>query len=415
MTTQQSHHKVITILSLFMVILLDVMGIVLVFPVLTPLILIHTSQLLSAETSDATRNFYYGLTISLFPLFMFFSAPMLGDLSDRFGRKTILLGCLLATGLSYAVSAIAIIDNNFILFLLSRVIAGLAAGTQPIAAAGILDLSAPEEKTRRMSWIVFACSIGVVIGPLIGGVTAEVTLVPWFSPMIPFVFAGLLSLLNAVLLAFAFKETMVKKTEGVIQFSKGFVLFIKAFLEKKFRLLALLISAFILAWSFYFQAIGIFFTHEFGYSVAKLGLFTGFIGLVFALTTSVFSKIFLRVVKKETNAYLFFIAVMFIANVAAALCLDNQLAQWLWVIPNALCNVMCYTLAMAIFSNLAGPEAQGWVMGALGSIGAINWAVAGLLVGPIANIAPVAPLWVAALLCFVSLVLMLVYRRAQVA
>src|SRR5579885_851404 len=90
----KSKSTLMTMLPLFMVILIDVMGIVLVLPVLTLLILQPDSGMVSAGTSPFLRDFYYGLAMALYPLFMFFSTPILGDLSDKF-RKNILLLCLL--------------------------------------------------------------------------------------------------------------------------------------------------------------------------------------------------------------------------------------------------------------------------------------------------------------------------------
>ena len=138
------------LLPLFMVILIDVMGIVLVLPVLTMLILQPESSIVPAGTSLILRDFYYGFAMALYPLFMFFSTPILGDLSDKFGRKSILLFCLAVSAGSYLISALGIAYNSLFIFLASRAIAGLAAGTQPIAsAAGLENIFRCKTETRK--------------------------------------------------------------------------------------------------------------------------------------------------------------------------------------------------------------------------------------------------------------------------
>lgn len=402
--------SLISLLPLFMVIMLDVAGIILVMPVLTPLILQTDSAIVPIGTPLIVRDFLYGFSLAIFPLFMFFSTPVLGDLSDKFGRKKILLFCLMVSAISYFIAAIGVIYNSLFVLLASRAIAGLAAGTQPIATAAIIDVSTPQTKTRNLAWVVLTSSIGLILGPLVGGVTAEKSLVSWFGYDTPFFFAGGLCLLNTVLLYFSLKEVLPAKSDHSIKLIKGFVLFIDAFSEKKFRLLSLLYFCFILAWSLYYQTINWFFMEKFHYSVGKLGFFVSFIGIIFTITTSLLAKYILRLFSNETTAFTFFIFTMAIANIGAAMS-HSELAQWLWVIVNAASDVVCFTVALAIFSNLANHESQGWIMGVTGSIGAITWTIGGLIAGPLGYLNIYVPLWTAGILCFISFILMLIYNK----
>ena len=85
-------------------------------------------------------------------------------------------------------------------------------------------------------------------------------------------------------------------------------------------------------------------------------------------------------------------------------------SQWLWVILNAASDVICFTVALSIFSNLANHESQGWIMGVTGSIGAITWTIGGLIAGPLGYINIYVPLWTAGALCLMSFLLMLIYK-----
>lgn len=406
----QNTFKLLSLLPLFMVILLDVAGIILVLPVLTPLILQPESGIVPIGTPLIIRDFLYGFSLAVFPLFMFFSTPVLGDLSDKFGRKKILLFCLMASAASYFIAAIGIIYNSLFVLLASRAIAGLAAGTQPIATAAIIDFSTPQTKTRNLAWVVFTSSIGLIFGPAIGGITAEKNLVSWFGYDTPFFFAAGICLLNTILLYFSLKETPSVKSKHQIKLTKGFTLFIAAFSGKKFRLLSLLYFCFIMAWSLYYQTINWFFMEKYHYSVGKLGLFVSFIGVIFAFTTSIVARFILRLFSNEINAYTFFIFTMAIANIGAAMS-HSELAQWLWVILNAASDVICFTVALSIFSNLANHESQGWIMGVTGSIGAITWTIGGVIAGPLGYLSIYVPLWAAGILCLISFGLILIYRR----
>ncbi|MBV8802257.1 MAG: MFS transporter, partial [Gammaproteobacteria bacterium] len=258
-SAKQNRFNFLALLPLFMVIFLDVAGIILVLPVLTPIILQPESGIVSAETPQIVRDFLYGFSLAIFPLFMFFSTPILGDLSDKFGRKKILLFCAIASSVSYLIAAIGIIYKSLFILLSSRAIAGLAAGTQSIATAAIIDTSTPQTKTRNLAWVVFTSSIGLILGPAIGGITAEKDIVSWFGFDTPFFFAAGVCLLSAMLLYFSFKEISVTKSEHTIKITKGFSLFIAAFSERKFRLLSFLYFCFIMAWSLYYQTINWFF------------------------------------------------------------------------------------------------------------------------------------------------------------
>jgi DHA1 family tetracycline resistance protein-like MFS transporter len=397
-------------LPLLMVILIDVMGIVLVMPVLTPLILQTSSTLVPAGTSMFMRDFLYGFTMALFPLFVFFSTPILGDLSDKFGRKKILLLCLVVGALSYFIAGFAIMKNSLGFFLFGRILAGLASGTQPIASGALIDMSTPQTKTRHLSWVVLVSSVGVIIGPLLGGFTAEKNLVSWFGYETPFMLAGMLALLNAILLFWNFDEIKVARAPQRIQLAKGFILFAAAFKESKFRLLSITCFCFFLAWCLYYQAICWVFMQSFGYSVGQLGGFVGFIGVVYILGTSIVLPLASRWFVSETNIYLFFVAMMMIANLGCVFT-HHEFAQWWWVILNGTGNVVCYTLALSLFSDLADKDSQGWIMGSVNAVVSITWAIGGLLAGPLGFINIYLPILIAGGLCLLSFMVMVYYKR----
>jgi DHA1 family tetracycline resistance protein-like MFS transporter len=402
--------KLYTLLPIFIIIFFDYAALNLSMPVLTPLLLAKAGGLLPKNILGWYKDFLYGFTLAIYPLFMFFSTPILGDLSDKLGRKKVLAFCLGTSAVSYFICAISVIQKSYLLCVCSLIIAGLAAGTQSIAIATIIDNSSKENRARHIAWAVFTASLGLIIGPALSGIAAAYDSVTSFGYETPFFIAILLSLLNLCLILFCFKDSKVYSPTAKIKILKGFTVFIGAFRKRKFSLLSLLFFSYALAWSLYYQTINWVLTDKFHYSVAKLSLFVAFLGLIFTLTTSILSKIALKPFTHDSHAFLFFIFFMAVANVGSALS-HTETAQWCWLIINAICDMLCYNVCLNIFSNQVGASAQGWMMGVTSSIGSITWTISGLLVGSLGFLDAYMPFWVASALCLVSLCLMQFFHR----
>jgi DHA1 family tetracycline resistance protein-like MFS transporter len=341
---------------------------------------------------------------------MFFSTPILGDLSDKLGRKKILVSCLITSAISYFLCAISVIQKSYSLCILGLVIAGLAAGTQSIAIATIIDNSTKSNRPQFIAWAVFTASLGLILGPALSGIAAAYPSLLHYGHETPFYVALLLSLANACLLIFCYNDSKFKRTTAKVKITKGFTVFISAFRKKKFSLLSLLFFFYALAWSLYYQTINWVLTEKFHYTVGKLSLFVAFLGLIFMVTTSLLSRIFLKHFNHDSHAFVFFIFVMAVANAGSAI-FHSESAQWGWLIINAMCNMLCYIICLNIFSNHVGDSAQGWIMGVTSSIGSITWTVSGLIVGSLGFLNVYMPFWVSCSLCLLSLSLMRFFHK----
>jgi MFS transporter, DHA1 family, tetracycline resistance protein len=244
-----------TFASLFLLLIIDVMGFGLVFPLLGPIFLDVHNGILPAATSPLLRNVYYGLTISVFEISLFIGAPIAGDFSDHFGRKKMLVLSLLGTTIGYGIAAFGVAVKSVGLLLLGRILAGITAGSQPIAQAAIADISTPENKARNFGLISLAMSIGFVAGPICGGYFAHSETIPWFNYMTPFIFAAALAFLNALCMLVTFQETFVPRKKTKLRLIRCFEIFIQAFKDKRIRIYALIMLLMQLGWSLYFQFI----------------------------------------------------------------------------------------------------------------------------------------------------------------
>lgn len=166
---------------IFVTILLDVVGFGIIIPVV-PAIL---NEFTGGDLSLASR--YGGWLLFSFSIVQFFSSPVLGNLSDRFGRRPVLLISLFGFGIDYLFLAFA---PGLGWLFLGRMIAGLTGGSITTATAYIADISTAENRSKNFGILGAAFGLGFIIGPVLGGWLGEI------GPRVPFLAAAGLSLLN---------------------------------------------------------------------------------------------------------------------------------------------------------------------------------------------------------------------------
>jgi DHA1 family tetracycline resistance protein-like MFS transporter len=160
---------------------LDVLGIGLVIPVMPKLV----EEFQGGNVSTAAGTM--GLLAAIYSLMQFLFAPLLGSLSDRFGRRPILLASLLGSGLDYLLLAWA---PSISWFFLGRLVSGITGASFSTASAYIADVSPPEKRAQSFGLIGAAFGIGFIAGPVLGGVLSN------FSLRLPFIAAAVLTLVN---------------------------------------------------------------------------------------------------------------------------------------------------------------------------------------------------------------------------
>ena len=176
-------------------IVVDAMGFGLVYPVITAIFTSVHNPFLAVDATAQARHFYLGLGFMLYPLFMFFGASFMGDLSDSIGRKKVMLICMAGICLSFLLMAFGVVFSSIALLMIGRALSGLMAGSQPIAQAAIADCSTEETKAFNMSIMTLALSVGIVVGPLLGGVLSDSDITRLFNFATPFFVAAVFALI----------------------------------------------------------------------------------------------------------------------------------------------------------------------------------------------------------------------------
>ncbi len=381
-----------SIFALVCVLFIDALGMAILFPLLNPIFMDPASGILPTSMGVELRHFYYGVALALFPLAMFFAAPVLGDISDHIGRKKVLAISLLGAFLSYLLMAAAIPLGSIALFLLGRLIAGLTAGSQPIAQAAIIDVSHPEHKAHNLSIIMGAMAFGWIGGPLLGGFLSDASIVDWFNPAVALAFAAILSFLNYLILQLSFRETLQNKKElARLHLHKGPSEFILAFKMKEIRPLSVIFLIMQLGWGFYFGYIALFLTTSFSMSASSVGLFLGFMAIGFALPSFGMIKVVAKYLTVENAAAcaLGLGGVIFLLTCTAS---AHAYVLWPIAILVGLGVGASFSYLLTLFSNRVSNAEQGRIMGITTTISAVSWVFASMIGGVIANFGSRLPL-----------------------
>ncbi len=187
---------------IFATVCLDAIGIGLIFPILPRLL----------EDVTHTRNIapYIGIMTALYAVMQFIFAPMLGALSDKLGRRPVLLISLTGAAVNYVVLAFA---PQLWMLVLSRAIAGLTSANVPVASAYITDISPDDMRARRFGLFNAMFGIGFIIGPVLGGLLGDY----WLR--LPFIAAAALNACNFLLALFILPEsrTTVRQKTGLAE------------------------------------------------------------------------------------------------------------------------------------------------------------------------------------------------------
>ncbi len=179
--------------------LIDIMGIGLIIPVLPLLI-----KELAGSAAAGAR--YIGIFTAIYAVMQFVFAPILGTLSDRYGRRPVLLLSLLGIGLDYLLLAFA--PTLWWLFV-GRVIAGITGASLTVANAYIADVSAPEDRAKNFGKLGATFGVGFILGPALGGLLGD------YGLRVPFMFAAGLALLNMFYGYFVLPESLPPQSRGV--------------------------------------------------------------------------------------------------------------------------------------------------------------------------------------------------------
>ncbi|MBS1684966.1 MAG: TCR/Tet family MFS transporter [Bacteroidetes bacterium] len=255
---------------IFVTLLVDTIGLAIIIPVFPKLI----ETLIHGSVSDASR--WSGLLLVAYAVMQFLCAPLIGNLSDKFGRRPVLLFSLLGFGIDYLFLAFA---PTIGWLFVGRVIAGITGASFTTASAYIADVSPPEKRAQNFGMIGVAFGLGFIIGPVIGGILGRMDV------HYPFYAAAALALLNAAYGFFILPESLPVEHRRPIDWARCNPMGTLLQLRRYPAVIGLAVSLFMLYFAAHaVQSVWTFYTIlKFHWNEDMIGYSLGFIGVLIAV------------------------------------------------------------------------------------------------------------------------------------
>ena len=382
----------LAIFALMFTCFVDVMGQGLAFPIFAALLMQPNGGFLQAGVSPSQGALLYGIAIGTFFLTWFFGSLYISKLSDSIGRKEGILICLIGAIAGYAMAAVALISHNYSLLVASRAITGFTAGAQPIAAAAMIDIAKTDrDRSRYLGLITVGMSLGLVVGPMIGGLFSDQDLLGGLaSSHLPFLVGGLLCFVGLMLVFFGFKDVKMETSPMNANPLVVFKLLTDALNRDSIRRVATAFFPYMLCVLGLYVFVSANLSTRFGYGAtgSSIGMFLMGVGLI-ASSSVLVEPLNARFSKRTIMASC---TVLFCGCVTAFLVVPSGPLALAIMLPSGALHGIGYPTMLTGFSESVSNEEQGWVMGFATSLFTLAAAIVSFFGGQlIASIGPQAP------------------------
>ena len=373
---------------------LNFLGLTIAIPVFTPLCLDQTGGIIAVGADMHVRTTILGLLLGIFPLCQFFASPVLGWLSDRYGRKKILLVSIAGMFIGYCIMAVGILLSNLPLAFCSRIIMGGFSGSLAVTQSAIADLSDEKSRPKNFGLIGAAFGASLFIGPALGGFLSDPNIHAGFNYATPFWLAALLTILNFCQVALQFSETlpMEKRRRADFQIMIGPINIAKAFQNPHHRKLFLVVFALSFGFNFFTQFFQVYLIDAFSATRSQLGIVLSYLGIWSILTQAVIVR---PIAKKFNPGQVLSVSLVLLSSIFPLILLVptfKLLFTILIFIP--LFNGLSNPNLTSLICGLGGSKNQGEILGINQSVLAMAQFLAPLIGGFIVGDHSTLPMWV---------------------
>lgn len=381
----------------------DLLGFGILIPVVPLLFVEPTSRffILHGHSSPKMGFILLGFLIASFTLGQFIANPILGELSDRFGRKPIMILSLLGTAVGYLMFGSAILMKNVWLLFVSRIFDGITGGNIAVAQAAIADITEPQYRSRNFGLVGAAFGLGFILGPYLGGKLSDPSINPLFNPATPFWVAACLAFVNVIFFMILFDETHVVKKVGRINWFKSWHNIRHALESPKLSHLYVTVFLFQGGFAFFTTFFSVFLIQRFNFNQSNIGNLFAYIGLWVVITQALVNPLVNRFNREKL--------VLFLALLGCGI------ATWFYFLPTtayglylvvpffSLFNGLVQANLLALISSQADGSIQGEVLGISSSVQALAHSIPPILSGFMAaSLSSRAPVFISGLMMLVA-------------
>ena len=337
---------------IFLTVVIDTIGLGIIIPVLPSLI----KELIHGDLSEASH--YGGWLMFSYAFTQFIFASILGNLSDAYGRRPVLLISLLGFCINYVLMGFA---PSILWLFIGRLVAGVTGASHTVAAAYIADISTPEKKAQNFGLLGAAFGLGFIIGPVIGGLLGH------YGPRVPFFAAGALSLFNVIYGYFFVPESLPKDNRRPFAWKNANPIGAFKHMKKYPRIYALIICIFLVnlaahavqsTWSYYTM-------EKFAWDEKMVGISLGFIGTLLTIVQAGL----LRVVIPKLGLPTSILTGLFFLTMGLPL-IGMVSASWMLFAASVLyvCGGIGGPALQSLISNMTPANEQGQIQGGIASV-----------------------------------------------
>lgn len=351
------------LIFIFITVLIDCIGIGLIIPVVPKLI----EELTGSGLSKASQ--YGGWLTFAYAVMQFACAPVLGGLSDRYGRRPVLLISLFGLGADFLVSAYAP-TIGWLFF--ARIVAGICGASFTTASAYIADISTPDKRAQNFGLIGAGFGLGFIIGPSLGAFFSA------YGPRIPFVVAAILSLLNWLYGFFVLPESLAPENRRAFDWRRANALGSFRALMRYRSLLTLIVAlVFMYLAGQVMQSVWTYFTMlKFGWTEQLVGISLGVIGLAVAIVQAGLIRLIIPKIGQK-NAVFLGLCIYVVSFIGFAFASQSWMVFAL-IAPYSFAGITGPAI-QGIISGQIPPNEQGELQGGLTSLMSLTGIVGPLL------------------------------------
>ena len=331
----------------------------LVYPLFCSMLFDPKWAMVDPSTSSAIRGLWVGLSISVTPIVTMLVSPVVGNLSDKIGRRPTILSCLSFGAVAWFLAGVSVMRGLLPGLILARGLLGISAASFAVANACIADKGDRSERGWQYAWMGVAFGLGFALGPLLGGLFSsrafgEESLVR------PFWISSFLTALNTFLVYLWLPETSAVSREN---HSPSLVSFVKELFHIERRLLLLLLAIFLFCfgWSFYLDVIPVWWVTQFHMDTTQVSLFFGY-GALWYVSSCAF--LVGRVIRRFSSLTILAVASALLFVFIWVLLFRNSPASFWCLLPlQNIAASFLFPVAATASSEMATDEHRGKTMG----------------------------------------------------